>query len=103
MTRVAGGGVVLDPEVVAQVFGRQGSSALAQLTPPEREVLELMAQGHTNAVIAQRLVVTEGAVEKHSQRLFAKLGLSDDHLVHRRVPAVPPARVVTVAPNPRFS
>ena len=106
--RVADGGVVLDPEVVTQVFRRQRStgggddragtsaatpggadrSALASLTPREREVLALMAEGHTNAVIAERLVVTEGAIEKHSQRLFAKLGLSESDSVHRRVAAV---------------
>lgn len=88
--RVAGGGVVLDPEVVSQVLGRRGRSddALSLLTPREREVLALMAEGHTNAVIAARLVVTEGAVEKHSQRLFAKLGLSESDTVHRRVAAV---------------
>ncbi|GAA4897580.1 response regulator transcription factor [Tessaracoccus lubricantis] len=87
--RVADGGVVLDPEVVAQVLGRRrAADALSALTPREREVLELMAEGHTNAVIAQRLFVTEGAVEKHSQRLFAKLGLSEDQSVHRRVAAV---------------
>ncbi len=89
VARVAAGGVVLDPEVVAQVFGRRrAGDALASLTPREREVLELMAEGHTNAVIAARLVVTEGAIEKHSQRLFAKLGLSEDDTIHRRVAAV---------------
>ncbi|MFV0428235.1 MAG: response regulator [Arachnia sp.] len=87
--RVAAGGVVLDPEVVAQAVRRRHSvDVLAALTPREREVLELMAQGHTNAGIAARLVVTEGAVEKHSQRLFAKLGLTGDDAVHRRVAAV---------------
>ncbi len=88
--RVAGGGVVLDPEVVSQILGRRSRSddALLQLTPREREVLGLMAEGHTNAVIAARLVVTEGAVEKHSQRLFAKLGLGESDTVHRRVAAV---------------
>lgn len=88
--RVAGGGVVLDPEVVSQILGRRSRSddALSQLTPREREVLGLMAEGHTNAVIAARLVVTEGAVEKHSQRLFAKLGLGESDTVHRRVAAV---------------
>ncbi len=85
--RVAGGGIVLDPEVVAQWLGRRrAGDPITTLTPREREVLELMAQGHTNAGIASRLVVTEGAVEKHTQRIFAKLGLRDD--VHRRVSAV---------------
>ncbi len=89
MRRVADGGVVLDPEVIAQAVGRRRArDRLASLTPREREVLELMAEGHTNALIAQRLVVTEGAIEKHSQRLFAKLGLAEDAQVHRRVAAV---------------
>lgn len=85
--RVAGGGIVLDPDVVAQVLvRRRASDPVESLTAREREVLGLMAQGLTNAVIAERLVVTEGAVEKHTQRIFAKLGLHDD--VHRRVSAV---------------
>ena len=87
--RVAHGGMVLDPEVIAQVMGRgRTSDPLAALTPREREVLELMAEGHTNAGIAKRLVVTEGAVEKHTQRIFAKLDLGSDADVHRRVTAV---------------
>ena len=87
--RVAHGGMVLDPEVVAQVMGRgRAADPVASLTPREREVLELMAEGHTNAGIAKRLVVTEGAVEKHTQRIFAKLGLGADAEVHRRVSAV---------------
>lgn len=86
--RVASGGLVLDPEVVAQFMGRPRASALDELTPREREVLALMAEGHTNAGIAARLVVTEGAVEKHTQRIFAKLGLHADTDGHRRVRAV---------------
>jgi len=86
--RVAAGGVVMDPEVVAQVLAARRRSPLEDLTPREREVLELMGEGLTNAGIAQRLVVTEGAVEKHTQRLFAKLGLAADASVHRRVTAV---------------
>lgn len=87
--RVAHGGMVLDPEVVAQVMGRgRAADPVAALTPREREVLELMAEGNTNAGIARRLVVTEGAVEKHTQRIFAKLGLGIDVDVHRRVSAV---------------
>ncbi|MGA4506512.1 response regulator [Propionibacteriaceae bacterium G1746] len=87
--RVAAGGMVLDPEVVAQVMRRgRRDDPVATLTPREREVLELMAEGHTNAGIAKRLFVTEGAVEKHTQRIFAKLGLSADADVHRRVAAV---------------
>lgn len=87
--RVSGGGMVLDPEVVAQVMGRaRRADPLADLTPREREVLEQMAEGHTNAGIARRLVISEGAVEKHAQRIFAKLGLQTDQEVHRRVRAV---------------
>lgn len=87
--RVADGGLVLDPEVVSQVFGRgRNNDPLQQLTPREREVLELMAEGHTNTGIAQRLFVTEGAIEKHTQRIFGKLGLHADPSVHRRVKAV---------------
>ena len=87
--RVADGGLVLDPEVVSQVFGRgRSNDPLQQLTPREREVLELMAEGHTNTGIAQRLFVTEGAIEKHTQRIFGKLGLYPDPSVHRRVKAV---------------
>ena len=87
--RVGGGGMVLDPEVVAQLMGRgRRDDPVAALTPREREVLELMAEAHTNAGIARRLVVSEGAVEKHNQRIFAKLGLHANGDVHRRVSAV---------------
>lgn len=87
--RVARGELVLDPDVVAQVMQRgRHNDPVEMLTPREREVLELMAQGLTNAAIAERLVVTEGAVEKHTQRIFAKLGLLPDAAVHRRVTAV---------------
>ncbi|MDO4888458.1 MAG: response regulator transcription factor [Actinomycetaceae bacterium] len=87
--RVGEGGMVLDPEVVAQMMQRgRRDDPVTTLTPREREVLELMAQGHTNAGIARRLVVSEGAVEKHIQRIFAKLGLHADGTVHRRVAAV---------------
>ncbi len=87
--RVARGELVLDPDVVAQVMsaGRR-NDPLEALTPREREVLGLMAEGHTNAAIAERMVVTEGAVEKHTQHIFAKLGLLPDSAVHRRVKAV---------------
>lgn len=85
---VAGGGTVLDPQVIAQLMTRR-RDPLASLTPREREVLSLMAQGMSNAAIAGRLVVTSGAVEKHTQRIFAKLQLSpDDTAGHRRVLAV---------------
>ncbi|WP_058234511.1 response regulator [Devriesea agamarum] len=86
--RVAEGGFVMDPEIVGQVIASKRHSPLDDLTPREREVLELMAEGLTNARIAERLVITEGTVEKYSQRLFAKLGLSDETTVHRRVKAV---------------
>lgn len=89
LTRVASGGVVIDPAVVTQVMGRSRTkSPVEVLTSREREVLELMAEGQTNAAIAQRLFITEGAVEKHSQRIFAKLGLLPDPAIHRRVKAV---------------
>ncbi|HEX5956800.1 MAG TPA: response regulator transcription factor, partial [Solirubrobacterales bacterium] len=75
--RVADGGSALDPEVVSRLVGRnRRDDPLAELTPREREVLELMAEGRTNAAIAERLVVTERAVEKHVTSIFGKLGLS---------------------------
>lgn len=86
--RVASGGLVMDPEVVSQVISSQRRTPLDELTPREREVLELIGQGLTNSGIADRLVITEGAVEKHIQRIFAKLGLPADTSVHRRVMAV---------------
>lgn len=84
---VAGGGTVLDPQVVKQLMGRR-RDPLAALTPREGEVLALMAQGRSNRAIAAVLVVTEGAVEKHIQRIFAKLDLHADSTAHRRVQAV---------------
>jgi DNA-binding NarL/FixJ family response regulator len=90
--RVAGGGTALDREVVAElVRGREpggGGEALAALTPREREVLGLMAEGRTNAAIARTLVVTPGAVEKHISNIFAKLDLPATDDDHRRVLAV---------------
>ncbi|MFJ1840491.1 LuxR C-terminal-related transcriptional regulator [Streptomyces sp. NPDC088146] len=90
LDRVAGGGTALDPEVVTQLLTRRSSAEpLQSLTPREREVLELMAQGKANGTIAAELVVTERAVSKHIGSIFAKLGLeSDDGAVHRRVLAV---------------
>ena len=86
---VAGGGTVMDPEVVAQMLARHSRDGLlARLTPRESEVLGLMAEGRSNAAIAQRLVVTEKAVSKHINSIFIKLDLyrgSDDN---RRVLAV---------------
>ena len=87
--RVARCELVLDPDVVAQVMHRsRRDDPIESLTPRERDVLALMAEGCTNAAIAARLVVTEGAVEKHTQRIFAKLGLLPGSAVHRRVKAV---------------
>jgi DNA-binding NarL/FixJ family response regulator len=90
--RVAAGGTALDREVVASlVRERSGSSAdgqLASLTPRERQTLELIAQGRTNAAIARDLVVTLGAVEKHISNIFAKLDLPATDDDHRRVLAV---------------
>ncbi|MCG7323422.1 response regulator transcription factor [Arsenicicoccus bolidensis] len=89
LDQVRAGSTVIDPQVVRQLMARPGGPGpLAQLTPREREVLGLMAEGCTNAVVAARLVVTEGAVEKHTQRIFAKLGLGPDDGQHRRVAAV---------------
>ncbi|MFJ4875434.1 response regulator [Streptomyces sp. NPDC088745] len=89
LRRVAAGGTALDPEVVSQLLGasRRGS-ALDGLTPREREVLGLMAQGLTNQSIAARFVVSERAVEKHVANIFAKLGLAVGEGGHRRVLAV---------------
>src|SRR3954471_13954856 len=85
---VAAGGTALDPLVVRQLMGRH-RDPLVDLTPREREVLSLMAEGRSNAAIAAALAVTPAAVEKHTQRIFAKLGLPpDDDAAHRRVSAV---------------
>jgi DNA-binding NarL/FixJ family response regulator len=87
--RVAQGGTAMDPEAVAQLLGgRSDDSPLDELTPREREVLELMAEGRTNHAIAERMVVTEGAVEKHVSNIFGKLGLPPSDVDHRRVLAV---------------
>jgi DNA-binding NarL/FixJ family response regulator len=87
--RVGEGGSALDPEVVSRLLGRRRrEDPLDELTPREREVLELMAEGRTNAAIAERLVVTERAVEKHVTSIFGKLGLAPTSDDHRRVLAV---------------
>ena len=89
--RVAGGGTALDREVIASLVrerDRSGDRELAALTPRERETLELLAQGRTNAAIARELVVTLGAVEKHVSNVFAKLELPASDEDHRRVLAV---------------
>ena len=87
--RVAAGGTALDPEVVAQLFARRrGHAPLDELTPREREVLGLMAEGRSNSGIARSMVVTEGAVEKHISSILGKLGLPPSDDDHRRVLAV---------------
>ena len=89
--RVARGGTALDREVVAELVqtrGAGGDGPLGNLTPREQEVLELMAEGRTNAAIARALVVTPGAVEKHVSNIFAKLDLPATDDDHRRVLAV---------------
>ncbi len=89
LRRVAAGATVLDPEVVGQLLvRRRRDDPLRTLTPREREVLALMAEGRSNTAIARDLVVTEGAVEKHVRNVFAKLGLPPDEEQHRRVLAV---------------
>lgn len=85
--RIAAGGTVLDPEVVSQLLGRR-HDPLSTLTPREREVLGLMAEGRTNAAIAASLVIGTGAVEKNVTSIFGKLGLDDSGSDHRRVLAV---------------
>ncbi|HEV2371374.1 MAG TPA: response regulator transcription factor [Streptosporangiaceae bacterium] len=87
LRRVADGGSALDPEVVAQLLARS-RHPLAALTPRERDVLALMAEGRSNGAIATELVVSEGAVEKHINNIFAKLGLAPADRDHRRVLAV---------------
>jgi DNA-binding NarL/FixJ family response regulator len=87
--RVAAGGSAVDAEVVRQLIGRSGRvSDLDRLTPRELEVLDLMAQGLSNTGIAERLVVSLGAVEKHISNVFTKLGLDHESSAHRRVLAV---------------
>ena len=89
LARVADGGSALDPEVVAQLMVRHSrDKRLARLTPREREVLALMAEGRSNSAIADVLVVGGGAVEKHINNIFTKLGLAPGDRDHRRVLAV---------------
>ena len=89
MQRVATGATVLDPEVVGQLLvRRRRDDPLRSLTPREREVLGLMAEGRSNTAIARKLVVTDGAVEKHVKNIFTKLDLPPDNEQHRRVLAV---------------
>jgi DNA-binding NarL/FixJ family response regulator len=88
--RVAAGGTAMDPEVVAQLLTRRSAAdgPLSTLTPREREVLGLMAEGRSNAAIAARMVITEKAVSKHTNSIFARLGLPPSEDDNRRVLAV---------------
>ncbi|MDY7099844.1 MAG: response regulator transcription factor [Actinomycetota bacterium] len=86
--RVADGGTALDPEVIAQLYARRAGSALDRLTPREREVLAAMAEGRSNGGIAEALVLSVGAVEKHIANIFTKLDLAQTGTEHRRVLAV---------------
>ncbi len=89
LRRVAAGGTALDPEVVAQLMVRRTTDdRLASLTPREREVLELMAEGRTNVGIAAALTITAGAAEKHVSSILGKLDLPDSRSDHRRVLAI---------------
>ncbi|RRR99307.1 response regulator transcription factor [Glycomyces terrestris] len=87
--RVAGGGTAIDPEVVAQLFAqRRADDPVERLTPREKEVLSVMAEGLGNGAIAQRLFITENAVHKHIRNIFLKFGLTPDDRLDRRVAAV---------------
>ena len=87
--RVANGGTALDPTIVSQLLSRKrNDDPLANLTPREREVLKLMAEGSSNQAIADRLVISLRAVEKHVTSIFVALGLPSTGLEHRRVLAV---------------
>lgn len=89
MMRVADGGTAIDPEVIAQLFARtRPDEPLNRLSPRERDVLALMAEGLGNVAIAERLFVTEGAVHKHIRAIFAKLDLPPADRTDRRVAAV---------------
>ncbi|GAA1725198.1 response regulator transcription factor [Streptomyces yatensis] len=88
LRRVAGGGTALDPQVVAQLLVRRHSDPLDRLTSRERDVLELMAGGRSNAGIAGALVISESAVAKHINSIFGKLDLPVADADHRRVLAV---------------
>jgi DNA-binding NarL/FixJ family response regulator len=89
LERVAGGGTAMDPEVVAQLLGRRDNRGpLSELTPREREVLALMAEGRSNTGIGVELGISSSAVEKHVKQIFAKLDLPPAGEDHRRVLAV---------------
>ncbi|MFI5611296.1 LuxR C-terminal-related transcriptional regulator [Amycolatopsis sp. NPDC051903] len=86
--RVAAGGTAMDPEVIAKLVAGNAADPFAALTPREREVLELMAEGCSNAAIAARLHFSEGAVGKHTAGIFGKLGIAASDDTNRRVLAV---------------
>jgi DNA-binding NarL/FixJ family response regulator len=87
--QIADGGTIIDPEVIAQLIGRRRKNdPMDRLTPRERDVLAAMAEGLTNGAIARKLVVTEGAVEKHISSIFGKLDRPPTEHGHRRVLAV---------------
>lgn len=89
LRRVAAGGSAIDPEVVRQIVGRSRRRVeLERLTPRELEVLQAMAEGRSNRGIAEQLVISQGAVEKHISNVFTKLDLPPEHHAHRRVMAV---------------
>ncbi|MGW4690896.1 response regulator [Kitasatospora cineracea] len=88
LQRVAGGGTALDPEVVAQLLLRRDRDPLHRLTPRERDVLALMAEGRSNTAIAESLVVSDSAVSKHINSILTKLDLPPAENTHRRVLAV---------------
>ncbi|GHC91069.1 DNA-binding response regulator [Nocardiopsis terrae] len=89
LRRVADGQTAIDPEVVAQLFARRSADdVLSRLSPRERDVLALMAEGLGNGAIAERMTVTDGAVHKHIRSIFGKLGLAPDDRSDRRVAAV---------------
>jgi DNA-binding NarL/FixJ family response regulator len=89
LERIAAGGTALDPEVVSQILGaRRRAGALATLSQREREVLELLAEGRSNSAVAVKLMISDGAVEKHVSSIFTKLGLEKSSMDNRRVLAV---------------
>ena len=79
---------MIDPEVVAQLLGRRQERPVDLLTPRETEVLALMAEGHSNSAIVERMEISQSAVEKHVRKVFTKLGLPETDQHHRRVLAV---------------
>jgi len=101
LRRVAAGGTALDPEVVAQLLVRRSGGSLGDLTQRERDVLALMAEGRSNTEIGATLVITDSAVSKHINSIFAKLGLYPGDVGHRRVLAV--LRYLGDGPQPTTS